>query len=90
MEETVENGGSIILRVEPNMTTLLDFSYNRKFIAKDGGKGEGSKCYGKDGEDLIIDVPMGTVVRDLETDKIMCDLSHAGDTYVVLSRRKRR
>lgn len=77
------NGGSIILRVEPNMTTLLDFSYNRKFIAKDGGKGEGSKCYGKDGEDLIIDVPMGTVVRDLETDKIMCDLSHAGDTYVV-------
>lgn len=77
------NGGSIILRVEPNMTTLLDFSYNRKFIANDGGKGEGSKCYGKDGEDLIIDVPMGTVIRDVETDKIMCDLSHAGDTYVV-------
>lgn len=77
------NGGSIILRVEPNMTTLLDFSYNRKFIADDGGKGEGSKCYGKDGEDLIIDVPMGTVIRDVETDKIMCDLSHAGDTYVV-------
>ncbi|WP_291560893.1 MULTISPECIES: GTPase ObgE [unclassified Clostridium] len=77
------NGGSVILRVEPNMTTLLDFSYNRKFIADDGGKGEGSKCYGKDGEDLIIDVPMGTVIRDVETDKIMCDLSHAGDTYVV-------
>lgn len=77
------NGGSVILRVEPNMTTLLDFSYNRKFIAGDGGKGEGSKCYGKDGEDLIIDVPMGTVIRDVETDKIMCDLSHAGDTYVV-------
>ncbi|HAG44869.1 MAG TPA: GTPase CgtA [Clostridium sp.] len=77
------NGGSVILRVEPNMTTLLDFSYNRKFIANDGGKGEGSKCYGKDGEDLIIDVPMGTVIRDVETDKIMCDLSHAGDTYVV-------
>ena len=77
------NGGTVILRVEPNMTTLLDFSYNRKFIADDGGKGEGSKCYGKDGEDLIIDVPMGTVIRDVETDKIMCDLSHAGDTYVV-------
>lgn len=77
------NGGSVILRVEPNMTTLLDFSYNRKFIADDGGKGQGSKCYGKDGEDLIIDVPMGTVIRDVETDKIMCDLSHAGDTYVV-------
>lgn len=79
------NGGSVILKVEPNMTTLLDFSYNRKFIADDGGKGEGSKCYGKDGEDLIIDVPMGTVIRDVETDKIMCDLSHAGDTYVVCS-----
>ncbi|WP_010292657.1 GTPase ObgE [Clostridium senegalense] len=77
------NGGSIILKADRNMTTLLDFSYNRKFIANDGGKGEGSKCYGRDGEDLIINVPMGTVIRDAETNKIMCDLSHADDTYVV-------
>ena len=77
------NGGSVILKVDTNITTLLDFSYNKKFIANDGGKGEGSKCYGKDAEDLIIKVPMGTVVKDFESDKIMADLSHPGDEYVV-------
>lgn len=77
------DGGSVILVVDTNMTTLLDFSYHRKFVAPDGGKGEGSKCYGKAGEDIIIKVPMGTIVKDFETDKIMCDLAHAGDTYVV-------
>ena len=61
------------------MTTLLDFSYNRKFVAPNGGKGEGSKCYGRAGEDSIIKVPMGTIVKDFETDKIMCDLAHDGD-----------
>lgn len=77
------NGGSVILVVDTNMTTLLDFSYHRKFVAPDGGKGEGSKCYGRAGEDVIIKVPMGTIVKDFETDKVMCDLAHAGDTYVV-------
>ncbi|MEG2017341.1 MAG: GTPase ObgE [Clostridium sp.] len=77
------NGGSVTLVVDTNMTTLLDFSYHRKFVAPDGGKGEGSKCYGRAGEDIIIKVPMGTIVKDFETDKIMCDLAHAGDTYVV-------
>lgn len=77
------NGGSVILVVDTNMTTLLDFSYHRKFVAPDGGKGEGSKCYGRAGEDVIIKVPIGTIVKDFETDKVMCDLAHAGDTYVV-------
>lgn len=77
------NGGSVILEADSNMTTLLDFAYNKKFIADNGGKGEGSKCYGRSGEDLIIKVPMGTVIRDVETDKIMCDLSHVGDKYTV-------
>ncbi|MGG7163748.1 GTPase ObgE [Clostridium ihumii] len=77
------NGGSIVLKADKNMTTLLDFSYHRKFVADNGGKGEGSKCYGKDGENLIIKVPMGTIVRDFESNKIMCDLAHDGDTYIV-------
>lgn len=77
------NGGSVILQVDPNMTTLLDFTYKRKFVAANGGNGEGSKCYGRDGADVIIKVPMGTVVRDFDTDKIMCDLAHAGDSFVV-------
>lgn len=77
------NGGSVILEVDSNMTTLLDFSYRRKFVASPGGKGEGSKCYGRDGEDVIVKVPMGTVVKDFETDKVMCDLAHDGDKFVV-------
>lgn len=76
-------GGSVIINVDPNMTTLLDFAYKKKYNAETGVNGSGSKCYGKDGEDLYITVPMGTIVRDLETDKIMADLSHASDRYVV-------
>jgi len=77
------DGGSVILVVDSNMTTLLDFSYHRKFVAPNGGKGEGSKCYGRGGEDIIIRVPMGTIVKDFETDKVMCDLAHDGDKFVV-------
>lgn len=76
-------GGDVILVADPNMTTLLDFTYNKKYKAERGGNGAGSKCYGKDGETLVIKVPMGTLVRDVETDKIMADLSHPDDKYVV-------
>ena len=54
-------GGDVILVVEPQLTTLLDFKYTRKFIAEKGANGAGQKCYGKDGEDLYVKVPMGTV-----------------------------
>lgn len=76
-------GGDIIFIVDMGMTTLLDFKYKRKFIAEPGQNGGTSKCYGKDGEDLIIKVPMGTIIKDSETEKIMCDLSHEGDKYVI-------
>ncbi|MGV8983037.1 GTPase ObgE [Clostridium sp.] len=77
------NGGDVILVVDASMTTLLDFSYARKFVAKPGVQGSGSKCYGKAGVNLEVKVPMGTIVKDFETDKVMCDLSHDGQTYVV-------
>ncbi|WML35683.1 GTPase ObgE [Clostridium sp. OS1-26] len=77
------DGGNVILVADPNMTTLLDFTYKKKYVAERGGNGEGSKCFGKDGENLYIKVPMGTVVRDIATDKIMVDLSHSGDEYVI-------
>lgn len=77
------NGGDVILVVDASMTTLLDFSYARKFVAKPGVQGSGSKCYGKAGANLEVKVPMGTIVKDFETDKVMCDLSHDGQTYVV-------
>lgn len=76
------DGGDIILVADPNMTTLLDFTYKRKYLAERGGNGSGSKCFGKNGETLYIKVPMGTVVRDVETNKIMVDLAHPGDKYV--------
>ncbi len=77
------HGGDVIIEVDPNMTTLLDFTYKRKYKAERGTNGAGSKCYGKAGEDMIIKVPMGTVVRDWESNKIMADLSHPADKFVV-------
>jgi len=77
------NGGDVILLADPNMTTLLDFTYKRKYKAERGVNGSGAKCYGKNGEDLIIKVPMGTVIRDVDTNKIMVDLSHVGDKFII-------
>jgi GTPase len=76
-------GGDVIIEVDPNMTTLLDFTYNRKYKAERGTNGSGAKCYGKAGENMIIKVPMGTIIKDVETDKIMADLSHPDDKFVI-------
>ncbi|WP_368488529.1 GTPase ObgE [Clostridium sp. BJN0013] len=76
-------GGDVILIVDPEITTLLDFSYKKKYIAEKGENGSGSKCFGKNGENLYIRVPLGTVIKDVNTDKIMADLSHIGDKYIV-------
>lgn len=77
-------GGSVIFKVDTGLTTLLDFKYKKKFVAQAGGKGEGSKCYGKDGEDLYINVPMGTIIRDFDTNKVIADLSHKDDVFVLV------
>ena len=77
-------GGDIILRVDPHMSTLMDFRYKRKYVAEDGKDGQGKRCSGKDGGDLVIRVPKGTVVRDLETREIICDMS--GEEDFVLAR----
>ncbi|ERI90269.1 Obg family GTPase CgtA [Clostridiales bacterium oral taxon 876 str. F0540] len=76
-------GGDVVLVSDANMTTLLDFTYKKKYSAERGTNGSGSNCYGKNGESLYIKVPMGTIIRDIETNKIMADLSHAGDTFIV-------
>jgi len=60
-------GGDIILEVDSGLNTLTDFRHVRKFVAGNGQEGGGRRCSGKDGEDLVIKVPEGTVVRDLET-----------------------
>ncbi|MVX65233.1 GTPase ObgE [Clostridium chromiireducens] len=77
-------GGSIIFQVETGITTLLDFKYKKKFIAEEGQNGGGQKCYGKDGKDLYIKVPMGTIIREAESNKVIADLSHKGQELILL------
>ena len=76
------HGGNVILRVNDHMTTLLDFRYKRKYAAQTGVNGMGSKMSGKRGENLIIDVPRGTVVRDAETNQVIIDMSTDEDFVI--------
>ena len=68
-------GGHVILQVDDHMSTLMDFRYKRKYSAANGQDGSGKRCTGRDGEDLVIRVPRGTVVRDAETREIIKDMS---------------
>ena len=68
-------GGSIVLVTDRNLSTLMDFRYKRKYVAENGADGSGARRTGKDGKDLIIRVPEGTVVRDAETQQIIQDMS---------------
>ena len=77
-------GGSIYFTVDPDMNTLLDFRFKRKFYAEDGKNGEGSHRFGKSGEDLYIKVPIGTIVKDAETGQVVTDLSEKGQTELIL------
>ena len=61
------NGGNIIFVVDEGINTLLSFRYKRKFIAETGGNGEGAKRHGKNGADVIIKVPRGTIIRNAES-----------------------
>jgi len=76
------HGGSVILRVSDHMTTLLDFRYKRKYAAQAGVNGMGRKMAGKRGENLIIEVPRGTVVRDAESGAVIVDMSTDED-YII-------
>lgn len=77
-------GGSIIFVVDPDSNTLIDFRYNKKFKAENGQNGSGNHCNGKKGQDLIVKVPKGTIIKDVETDKIIADLSTDGQREVIL------
>lgn len=72
-------GGNIVLRVNDNLSTLMDFRYQRKYAASPGQDGQGGRCSGKRGEDRVIQVPRGTVVRDAETNEIIKDMSDNDD-----------
>ena len=77
-------GGSVIFEADENMSTLLDFKFARFFRAENGEAGRGNMQSGKSGGDLIIKVPVGTRVRDLESGKIIADMNRPGRQRTVL------
>lgn len=76
-------GGSVILVADRNLRTLMDFKFKQKYEAQQGEDGRGRQQFGKDGEDLVIKVPVGTVVKDVESSAIMADLNQDGKKVVV-------
>ena len=68
-------GGNVVVTVDDHMSTLMDFRYKRKYVAPNGMDGQGKRSSGKNGEDLILKVPRGTIIRDAETGEIIRDMS---------------
>ena len=77
-------GGDVYFIVDPDSNTLINFRYNKKYKAQNGENGSGNNCYGKKGEDLYIKVPLGTVIKDSKTGKVIADLSTPGQKELVL------
>lgn len=68
-------GGNVVFQVDDNLSTLADFRYKRKYAAQNGENGRGNRCFGRGGEDCIIRVPRGTLVKDAETGRLLADMS---------------
>ena len=77
-------GGDVYFEVDPNQNTLIDFRFTKKFKAEDGKNGSGNRCSGKSGDDIVVKVPIGTVVKDAESGKVIVDLSKPGQKELVL------
>ena len=75
-------GGDVIFQADRNLRTLMDFRYKRKYEAENGQDGMKKKRYGKNGEDLVIKVPMGTVIIDEESGLVMKDLVEEGESFI--------
>lgn len=78
-------GGHVIIRGNLNYWTLIHLKYQRHLFAGDGEKGSESRCTGKDGEDVIVDVPLGTVARDADTGELICEITEDRQKCVVVS-----
>ncbi|SJZ45466.1 GTP-binding protein [Garciella nitratireducens DSM 15102] len=76
-------GGDVIFKVDPGIRTLMDFRYKKKHVAQNGENGGNKKMSGKKGEDLIVKVPPGTIVRDKETGKIIADLTKPFEKKII-------
>lgn len=78
------HGGSVILKGNRNYWTLLHLRYERHAFAENGGNGGSNKCFGKDGSDIVIEVPCGTVAYDAETGEYLCDITSDQQEVVLL------
>lgn len=78
-------GGNVYMEVDSDKNTLIDFRYQKKFKAENGKNGEGTHKYGKSGDDLVIKVPLGTIVKDAESGKVLADLDELGQRKLILS-----
>ena len=78
------DGGSVYIVGDRHKVSLSDFQYKHKFIAEDGAKGDKKNCYGKNGKDLFISVPLGTVITDSETGEFICDIYEDGQTRLLM------
>ncbi len=79
------DGGSVYFVGDRHKTSLIDFRYKHKFVAENGGKGDTKNCHGKNGQDLYIEVPLGTVITDAETGAFICDIYFDGQKRLVMS-----
>ena len=79
------NGGSVYFVGDRHKTSLIDFRYKHKFVAENGEKGDTKNCHGKNGEDLYISVPLGTVISDAETGAFICDIYYDGQKRLIMS-----
>ena len=77
-------GGDVIFVIDEGLNTLTDYRHKRKFAAEPGQEGGKKKCHGRDGEDLILKVPAGTVIKDVETGKVIADMSGDNKRVIVL------
>ena len=78
-------GGDIVFEVDDGINTLNDFRHKRKYAAENGEEGKKRNCHGKKGEDLIVKVPAGTIIRDAKTDKVIADMSGANRRQIILT-----
>ncbi len=77
-------GGDVVFVVDPGLNTLTDFRHIRKYKAQDGEEGGKKNCHGADGEDVVLKVPSGTVIKDAETGKVILDMSNKTEPVVLL------
>lgn len=77
-------GGNIVFQVDDNLSTLADFRYKRKYTAQRGENGRGNRCFGKSAPDLVVKVPRGTLIKDVETGRLLADMS--GDEPQIIAK----